>query len=178
MVIPSRTWFLFSKAIHIDLRGSRFWYDSYFMLQCLIRKKLEFHVWAKIQKFKMKKKAEKLKSCEMKDGCWKMNDESWKMKVERWRKNVERWRFKVVGGFEDRQTDEQTFVIVELLLRLKIFERHTIKCRIKSRLRQMQLFQFQSCNFCKYVLIAYIYYKLGRNMCKSFDMTWQLLISS
>jgi len=32
-----------------------------------------------------KQQAEKLKSCEMKDECWKMKDEGWKMKEECWK---------------------------------------------------------------------------------------------
>ena len=41
------------------------------------------------------------------------------MKDEGWRMKEERWRFQAVGGFDDKQTDGQTFVNVESLSRLK-----------------------------------------------------------
>ena len=80
------------------------------------------------------KQAEKLKSCEMKDWCWRM-------KVERWRMNVERWRIKVEGGFEDgrtyERTNERTFVIVKSLSRLK---KHCMVCSSFSLLIILVLF--------------------------------------
>ena len=61
------------------------------------------------------KQAEKLKSCEMKEG-WMKNDECWRM-------NDEGWRFQVVEGFcdwrTDERTNERTFVNVESLSQLK-----------------------------------------------------------
>ena len=82
--------------------------------------------WTK--QFKIKQ-AEKLKSREMKEGRWRMmkDDEGW-MKDE-WRMMKDEWWMmkdddvKLLRGFADRQTDrrtnEQTFVIVESLSRLK-----------------------------------------------------------
>ena len=55
----------------------------------------------------------------MKVERWRMKVERWRKNVERWRKNVERWRIKVEGGFEVGRMNEQTFVIVESLSRLK-----------------------------------------------------------
>ena len=72
------------------------------------------------------KQAEKLKSCEMKEG-W-MKDDEWRMMNEEWWwMNVEGWKFQAVEGFCDwltyrqtgKQTNKQTFVNVESLLRLK-----------------------------------------------------------
>jgi len=74
--------------------------------------------------------AEKFKSREMKEGWMKkdegwMKDEGWRMKDEWRRMKDERWMmkdddFKLFRGFEDRQTDRQTLVIVESLSRLKM----------------------------------------------------------
>ena len=62
------------------------------------------------------KQAEKLKSREMKEG-WMKNDEGW-MKYE-WRMMKDD-DFKLLRGFDYGQTNEQTFVILESLSRLKI----------------------------------------------------------
>ena len=63
------------------------------------------------------KQAEKLKSCEMKEG-WMKSDEGWIKNYEGWRMNDEGWWFQAVEEFR-WQTDKQTFVNVESLLQLK-----------------------------------------------------------
>ena len=58
----------------------------------------------------VKKQAEKLKSCEMKEG-WMKCDEGWMKNDERWRINDAVWWFQAVEGFwfmTDRQTDKRT----------------------------------------------------------------------
>ena len=57
------------------------------------------------------KQAEKLRSCKMKEG-WMKNAAGW------WRRKDD--DSKLFRGFAEWQTDQQTFVNVELLLRLKI----------------------------------------------------------
>ena len=77
--------------------------------------------WVYKQYERENKQAEKLKSREMKEG-WMKNDEGWWRMVkggEGWMKSDD---FKLLGGFALGQTDEQTFVIVESLLRLKVTE--------------------------------------------------------
>ena len=81
----------------------------------------------------MFKQAEKLKSCEMKEGLmkngegWKKNDEGWMKKDEGWMMKDEGWWFQAVEGFcfktdgrTNERTDGQTFAIVESLSRLKM----------------------------------------------------------
>ena len=66
---------------------------------------------------KLIKQAEKLKSREMKERWWRMMKDD-----EGWMKTDEGWWFQAVEGFcrrTDRQTDQQTFVNVKSLLRLK-----------------------------------------------------------
>ena len=56
------------------------------------------------------KQAEKLKSCEMKEG-WMKNDVEWMKNDEGWRLNYEGWWFLAVEGFwfmTDERTDERT----------------------------------------------------------------------
>ena len=58
--------------------------------------------------------AEKLKSCELKEG-WMKSDEGWLKNDEGWKMNDEGWWFQAVEGFcfkTDGRTNEQTFAIV------------------------------------------------------------------
>ena len=69
-------------------------------------------VWSQLLTCNSKEcgRSNKLKT--LKVAKWRMIDEWWRLKAERWR----------LGGFDNRQTDKQTFVIVELLSRLKTEE--------------------------------------------------------
>ena len=73
-------------------------------------------VWSQLSTCNSKEcgRSNKLKT--LKVAKWRMIDEWWRLKAERWR----------LGGFDNRQTDKQTFVIVEWLLRLK---RSSIGCQ-------------------------------------------------
>ena len=66
-------------------------------------------VWSQLLTCNSKEcgRSNKLKT--LKVAKWRMIDEWWRLKAERWR----------LGGFDNRQTDKQTFVIVESLSQLK-----------------------------------------------------------